>query len=343
MKDNFNLKSIIPNCTLYFSVLFLFAICVFTSGQVQCQTNSSSFISYNYREVVEYSVKFTYSSSGSYSYHTPYSTQNALATLQARYDYYHGIISAEYYKLKDLKLINEANQLTLQGYKNQRLNEIYEAGSNWDLGNSTNSMNLINYCCEIYSYTAIKSELTLLKSCKQELDRIKYKDPDNYIYSSRYKSVMRTLELLRTCSPSEIKNLSWEKTEIENSSKNKYVRAGTSSFYYYRNSESIQIDNVTKSDNYTILHFTCFPSKEYSSGWWVNYNTDAYIEQIGVKYYLKKAEGMPLSPNKHYFSNENEKLSFKLYFSKSVDLNKKFDLIEIEGSNTAFNFFSISK
>jgi len=92
------------------------------------------------------------------------------------------------------------------------------------------------------------------------------------------------------------------------------------------------------------MDFTAFSSKEYSSVPWVNINSNAYIIQNGIKYYLKKAEGIPLSPNMHYFSNINERLSFKLFFDKSVNLNATFDLIETGyGPATTFNFYYISK
>jgi hypothetical protein len=271
--------------------------------------------------------------------------------MQARYDRNHSSLSKEYFKLKDLKLINTINQSTLNNYRAARLGWIYNATSTWDVGNDANYANIRNYCCEIYSYSSIKSEITLLQSCQTELNRIKYRDPDNYLYSKRYKSIMKTLDLLKNCSTSEIKNLSWEKTELENTSNNnssnsnnEYISVTSNTNYTYkRNSENVQIDNITKSAEYTVIQFTAFPSKEYSYGWWVNFNSNAYIEQNGKKYYLKKAEGIPLSPNKHYFSNSNESLSFKLYFDKSVNLNEKFDIIEISGSASAFNFYYISK
>ncbi len=194
-------------------LIILFYLIISTS------LTNAQFISNEYTQILIYSVEINYSSSnGSYQ---PWSPDwnfygNALAQMQARYDRNHSILSKEYFKLKDLKLINATNQSTLINYRAARLGRIYNAIKSWDLGNETNTANIRNYCCKIYSYTSIKNEITLLQSCQTELNRIKYKDPDNYLYSKRYQSIMKTLDKLKNCSTSEIEGLSWERTELEN-------------------------------------------------------------------------------------------------------------------------------
>jgi len=317
----------------------------------------AQFISYEYTQILMYSVEINYSNSnGSYQ---PWSPDwnfygNALAQMQARYDRNHSILSKEYFKLKDLKLINSTNQSTLNNYRAARLSWIYNAIKSWDLGNESNTANIRNYCCEIYSYSSIKNEITLLQNCQNELNRIKYKDPDNYLYSKRYQSIMKTLDKLKNCSTSEIEGMSWERTELENqssynssnnnyssNSNQTYFRVPNSSFVYQKNEESIQIDKIWKSEENLIINLTYFPSKEYNTGWWVCFSPNAYIRQNGKKYYLKKATGIPLSPNKHYFNNINESLSFKLYFDKNINTDYVFDLIE--GVEGGFDFLNITK
>ena len=317
----------------------------------------SQYISYEYTQILIYSIEINYSSSnGSYQ---PWSPDwnfygNALAQMQARYDRNHSILSKEYFRLKDLKLINSSNQSTLTNYRIARLDWINNSISTWDLGNDANTANIRNYCCEIYSYSSIKNEITLLQSCQTELNRIKYKDPDNYLYSKRYQSIMKTLDKLKNCSTSEIEGLSWERTELENqsninstnnnyssNSNQTYFRVPNSSFVYQKNEESIQIDNITKTTEYSILSFTSFPSKKYTSGWTVCFSKNAYIEQNGIKYYLKKTVGIPICPETHKFSSINESISYKLYFDKSISLDKKFNLIE--GVSGGFEFYNISK
>lgn len=114
-------------------------------------------------------------------------------------------------------------------------------------------------------------------------------------------------------------------------------------FNYERSQNSIQIDKIFKLDGFTLVKLTVFPSKEYSSGWNTNFHPDSFILQNGRKYFLLKSDNIPLAPNRHYFTNINDKLSFTLYFDNSIDLNYSFNLIEIEGSNSAYNFYNIKK
>jgi hypothetical protein len=204
------LKNIIVKSVLFWSLGF---VCLYTlpSNKAFSQTYNSSYISYNYLEVIEYSIKFSYSSSGSYSHYSPYySTGNTLATLQARYDYYHSVISIEYYKLKDLNLINKKNKETLLSFQNNRLSWIYKACSTWDLSNSTNSNYIINYCCEIYSYPSIKNEISLLSSINSEINRLKRDYPGEYHKTERYKELGIVMDKLTNCSISEIGQMSWD-------------------------------------------------------------------------------------------------------------------------------------
>jgi hypothetical protein len=263
--------------------------------------------------------------------------------MQGRFDYYHEIVSVEYGKLKDFKLINEYNQASLQAYKDQRLYEIYNAGSTWDLSITANAQKLISYCTEIYSDPFIKSEILLLQSCKTEIDRIKYKDPDNYIYSKRYKSILKTLDLLKSCKPSEISNLSWEKTELQESFQ--IENLDNSVFTFQCNKKEITIASIYKSVDYTVVQLIyTLPSIHNGScaGCYINFSPNAFIAQNDKKYFLIKAENIPMSPNKFYFDSTNS-LNFKLYFDKTIDLNSVFNLIEVEGSSSAFNFYNISK
>jgi len=177
----------------------------------------SQYISYEYTQILIYSVKINYTNNT----YKPFSPDmdfygNALAQMQARYDRNRAMLSNEYFKLKDLKLINTANQAILDNYKAQRLVKIHNAIKYNDLGNDYNTNQIKNYCCEIYSYPSIKNEITLLQSCQNELNRIKNNNPDNFIYSVRYQSIMKTLDHLKNCPSSEIIELSWERTELEN-------------------------------------------------------------------------------------------------------------------------------
>ena len=196
---------------------------LFTFFVVSTGLSFSQFISSEYTQILIYSVEINYSSSsGSYEPWSPnlgfYS--NAMAQLQARYDRNFNSLSKEYSKLKDLKLINYSNQSTLNNYRDERLYYIKNSISRWDLTNDSKYLKGREYICKIYSYPSIKNEILLLQSCQKELNRIKYKDPDNFLYSTRYQSIMKTIEKLKNCSTSEIEELSWERTELENQNNN---------------------------------------------------------------------------------------------------------------------------
>ncbi len=181
------------------------------NSELQGQTFNTSYLSYNSIEIVNYSVKFSFSSSGTYSYYAPYiSSQYVLANLQSRYDYYHSIVSEEYHKLNGLTLINRENQETLQAYKEKRLNWIVANIKKIDFTNVNYSNKTINYLCEIYSYPSIKSELSLLKAINLEIKRLAYKYPGEYHKTERYKELGLVLSKLANCSTSEIGRLAWD-------------------------------------------------------------------------------------------------------------------------------------
>lgn len=104
------------------------------------------------------------------------------------------------------------------------------------------------------------------------------------------------------------------------------------------------IDKIEVKDNFTIVDFTFTSNDDFICGGWVQINPDIILkESSGVKVYkMLKSEGMPLSPKKHIFSFNGEKLKFKLYFPK-IDKNiKTIDIIESENNTGFFNFFGIS-
>lgn len=171
---------------------------------------SQTYISETYITAVNYSIKISYSGS-SYSYSKPYSsTQHyAQATLQARYDYNHQWCSNEYWAVKNLTLVNASNRATLNNYRNQRLPWVYNAIKTWNLGVDQNAYTIINYCCEIFSYPAIKDEISILKAINGEIHRLKRTLPGEYHLSKRYQELSVVLTKLNGCSPSEINTIAW--------------------------------------------------------------------------------------------------------------------------------------
>ncbi len=222
---------------------------------------STSYISYEYTEIMAFSIEITYSSSsGFYQPYSPYiSYGNALATMTERYEENHAIISKEWGKLMSLDLINLTNKSTLKQHQ-ETISAAVKNNCKGDLGNQAYADEWIEYVTQTFKIQSIKYEILLLQSCQSELNRIKYKDPDNYIYSKRYKSIMKTLDLLKNCSPSEIKNLSWEKTELESTSNNnasnsnnEYIIVTNPNFTYKRSSKYIQIDAAPAPEIFKVV------------------------------------------------------------------------------------------
>lgn len=115
----------------------------------------------------------------------------------------------------------------------------------------------------------------------------------------------------------------------------------TDSYSYTNSNNNIKIDGIIETETQTLVRLTATPSKEYDSGWWVNISPNAYILIDSNKYFLQEYGGIPLSPEKYYFSSINDKLSFTLYFEKAHIRRKTFDIIE--GVEGGFNFYNIHK
>lgn len=340
--------------TVFLSIYLLAGVKGYTQVTV-------SYLSYEYIEILSYSITITYTESGSYKPTSMYDFYgNALSTLQARYDHNREVVSQEYGKLWNLELINESNKATLNYYKQAIKEELDANSGSADFSKSSVTEEYISFISQPFRVQSISDEIKLLQSCQIELNRIKYKDPDNYIYSKRYKSIVQTLELLKNCSVSDIKYLSWENTELNNNSNYSTEESNlatkptkkrgnvfwldewcTDSYSYTNPNSNIKIDCITESETQTLVRFTATPSKEFDSGWWVNFSPNAFILIDSKKYYLQEYGGIPLSPEKYYFSSINDKLSFTLYFEKAHISGKSFDIFE--GVEGGFNFYNIHK
>lgn len=199
--------------TLFFGLLLFF------NTKSYSQT-SVSYISYEYTEILAYSISFTYStSSGTYQHYSPYgSMANDLRTLQARYNRNYEIASKEWGKLLELKLINNSNKATLKYYQNLINSEMKINGSG-NYGIQSYADEVIAFVTQPFRVESIKNEIKLLQKCNNEIARLKYDDPNGYPLSKRYSSISKVLKKLETCSVDEIGKLNWESIEIEENNK----------------------------------------------------------------------------------------------------------------------------
>lgn len=86
--------------------------------------------------------------------------------------------------------------------------------------------------------------------------------------------------------------------------------------------------SVTTQKDQTIL--TLSVNNRTKDGYyeWVTLDRNAYIMANGQKFALLKTEGIETSPNRTYFSDVNETITFKLYFPALPKNTSNFDFIE---------------
>jgi hypothetical protein len=186
--------------------IILYCAFFLTSNLSTAQTYS---ISYSEISVINLSLSISYSGS---SYSSPYfSTSYALNTLQQRYDYYHNMVSNEWGRLENFELLNASNKITLNNHK-ITIRNYFAQNNNFSYvdwaQNGQFAVDVVNYISSIYNNSYIKSEINLLKAINSEYYRLKRTDPDNFYKSTRYNELATVLTKLKTCSASDIGNLS---------------------------------------------------------------------------------------------------------------------------------------
>ena len=95
---------------------------------------------------------------------------------------------------------------------------------------------------------------------------------------------------------------------------------------------NLKVISVTLEDNQTKIVIS--DNNSYAGGYygWVQLDPQAYIRANGQNYKLTKVDGVALSPNKTYFSYENQTITFTLYFPAIPSSTTSIDFIESETS-----------
>ena len=100
----------------------------------------------------------------------------------------------------------------------------------------------------------------------------------------------------------------------------------------------LKIMRIETENNYTRIDFV------YNNGnfGWVQMNSKCFIRPLGsqLQYSLIKTQGIPIAPNKHYFSKTNQTLYYTLYFAAIPQNVKVIDIIEKEIDTAGHNFFN---
>jgi S1-C subfamily serine protease len=100
--------------------------------------------------------------------------------------------------------------------------------------------------------------------------------------------------------------------------------------------KGLKIRRVRITPTQTILDFE-YDNSVNKSGWiTISPQTYIYIPDLGKKYEMTRAEGIPVEPNKYHFKYVNEKRTFRLYFPPLPKATSSFNLIESAESSWKF-------
>jgi hypothetical protein len=104
-----------------------------------------------------------------------------------------------------------------------------------------------------------------------------------------------------------------------------------------------RIKCIEATEEYTRIDFIIRSSMIYINGGWIQMDRNAYIEdvQTGTRYGLIKAEGIPIAPEKYYFSRQGEFHTYTLIYPGLPKSTRKIHIIERIAPGNYFNFFNV--
>ncbi|WP_088323094.1 hypothetical protein [Polaribacter tangerinus] len=101
---------------------------------------------------------------------------------------------------------------------------------------------------------------------------------------------------------------------------------------------------VLITDKYTKVDFGYVTTNKYIKGGWITISPKTYIEIPSLKdrFYLVKAAGITIAPEKHNFESKQDWRYFSLYFPPIPRSAKYIHIIEKEnGSENDFNYYNV--
>ncbi|GEM_PF-4407062 len=167
--------------------------------------SAQSYISYNQIEIISYSITIDYSNGGDYDYRPNH--YGSLRTRQAKYDYYHNMISEAWGSIKNANFINKQNQYYLIK-KNRAVESDLRANNHYkhvDLSvNGSFANSYSKWITAIFNRSSVKAEIKLLNAIHAEYYRLKNDDPNNFHRKERYRELVKALDELESCSADQI-------------------------------------------------------------------------------------------------------------------------------------------
>lgn len=104
-----------------------------------------------------------------------------------------------------------------------------------------------------------------------------------------------------------------------------------------------RITLIETNDEKTVVFFTYQAPSIYQSGGWVCAGENFFIRdnESGKKYFLIKANNIPVCPKKYNFTKDGETLQFNLEFQPLPRTCKEIDIIE-SLTESGFNYYGVS-
>lgn len=96
---------------------------------------------------------------------------------------------------------------------------------------------------------------------------------------------------------------------------------------------------------YTKIDFGYTAKDKYDNGGWIRIAPETFVEVLQTKsrFVLERTEGIPISPEHHYFESSKEWRYFSLYFPAIPQTDCTVNIIEIEnGSRNDFNYYGVA-
>lgn len=174
-------------------------------------TNNTSYISSTDITLINLSINYEYNSSKTYVPYYPYGNYGSvLSTLQGRFDRNWKILSQEYGKLLNLKLINKSNKEYLKKARPKIAAYIDAHSGPADFSRSDVFNSWLKYITQIANNPNVKNELLMLQQIKYAIAKLKNDYPHDFHKKSRYIELGKALEELRNASPSKIPDIAWK-------------------------------------------------------------------------------------------------------------------------------------
>jgi hypothetical protein len=113
----------------------------------------------------------------------------------------------------------------------------------------------------------------------------------------------------------------------------------------YRTSENLDVCLIEFESDCLRIDFIGKPDLSFDFDWWINISKVSFIRPsgTGLKLGMLKASGIPLSPDRYYFPNQNSTLHFSLFFPLPPAGTRFIDVIENEmGGADFYNFYHVA-